>query len=79
MTKIRMCINCRKRFNQNELLRLQIKDETLIMFTNYGRSFYLCNECIKNKDCLKTISKINKINKDKINLTFKEIVHKWLK
>lgn len=80
MIKIRMCIVCRNRFAQSSLLRLQIKDNRLINFTNTGRSFYLCDDCVGSKNCINTICKINKTkNNDTINLTFKEIVQQWLK
>ncbi|WP_258864861.1 DUF448 domain-containing protein [Helicobacter sp. MIT 14-3879] len=75
-----MCIVCRYRFNQKSLLRLQIKNEKLLNFTNQGRSFYLCKCCISTKDCIKAICKINKIkNKDNINSSLKEIIQKWEK
>ncbi len=80
MTRLRMCIHCRGRFHQNDLLRLQIIDNMLVRFTNTGRSFYLCRDCVEHKNCIKTICKVNKINNNE-NLTIflKEIIHKWAK
>ncbi len=56
---IRMCINCRTRALQKDLFRLQCKDKELIKHTNFGRSFYICHECleIKNKNLLKALSR----------------------
>ncbi|HIP46741.1 MAG TPA: DUF448 domain-containing protein [Campylobacterales bacterium] len=47
---IRMCICCRKKIPQNLLMRLQCIDKTLVHFTKSGRSFYLCETCVKSKD-----------------------------
>jgi len=44
---IRMCIICKKRFFQSDLIRLQCKNLQIIHFTQIGRSFYLCKECFK--------------------------------
>lgn len=41
-----MCVSCRKRDIQSELLRLQCSDGALERFKGCGRSFYLCQECI---------------------------------
>lgn len=60
-----MCIICRDRFEQNRLIRLQIKDGVLSEFTGFGRSFYLCKNCTKHN--LKLIKILN--NKFKLNLT----------
>ena len=46
----RMCITCRGRFLQHALLRLRCLDKSLQHFTNSGRSFYLCQECLKNEN-----------------------------
>ncbi len=47
---IRMCIICRQRDLQKNLIRLQCKNKTLIRFTNVGRSFYICKECLNKED-----------------------------
>ena len=44
-----MCIACRIRFPQNLLLRLRCVDKSLQHFSNHGRSFYLCQECLKDE------------------------------
>ncbi len=46
---VRMCIACRGRFSSDVLLRLQCKDGLLGEFTKFGRSFYVCFDCLKNK------------------------------
>lgn len=42
---IRTCIVCRGKFNQKELLRLKCEDKKLLFYNNFGRSFYICNDC----------------------------------
>jgi predicted RNA-binding protein YlxR (DUF448 family) len=41
----RMCIVCRSRESQNDLIRLQLRDKKVISFSGTGRSFYLCKTC----------------------------------
>ncbi len=45
----RMCVACRERFEQKNLLRLQCKDQLLSSYNGSGRSFYLCFECVDNE------------------------------
>lgn len=47
---IRMCINCRTRYLQTQLIRLQCKDRELVRYTNFGRSFYICHTCVQTQD-----------------------------
>jgi predicted RNA-binding protein YlxR (DUF448 family) len=56
---IRMCINCRTREIQPNLLRLQCKDKKLILYTHVGRSFYICTMCYEKQDkkSLKALSR----------------------
>lgn len=46
---VRMCISCRERQEQKLLVRLQCKEGLLEAFNNSGRSFYLCNDCLRNE------------------------------
>lgn len=46
----RMCICCRKKIPQKLLMRLQCIDKNLVHFTKSGRSFYLCETCVKSND-----------------------------
>jgi len=45
---IRMCVICRVRKLQKELIRLQHKDSSIIPYSGQGRSFYLCSACSGN-------------------------------
>ncbi|RUM65725.1 MAG: DUF448 domain-containing protein [Sulfurospirillum sp.] len=56
---VRMCICCRERKSQKELIRLQCSDHMLHHFSGTGRSFYLCPECssLKEKKLLKALSR----------------------
>ena len=41
-----MCVVCKDRFHQSELLRFQTKEGKPCAFTHNGRSFYLCKSCV---------------------------------
>ena len=57
----RMCVSCRTRSYQNNLIRLQCIDGKLESFRGVGRSFYFCHECIENdKKVLKSLMRICK-------------------
>jgi len=68
---IRMCIVCKKRDFQKNLIRLQCK-ETLTLFTGSGRSFYVCNECITKKKFKKYIANLCKTSINEIEKRIKE-------
>ncbi|MEA1920885.1 MAG: DUF448 domain-containing protein [Campylobacterota bacterium] len=54
----RMCVTCRGKFAQSELVRLQCQDRELIAYTSQGRSFYLCKTCIDEaKRCAKSLAR----------------------
>jgi len=61
---VRMCVVCKKRFNQKKLNRLQCKDKKLIPFSGVGRSFYVCSSCVNNKKLIKYILKICNVSKE---------------
>ena len=42
----RMCVSCRQRDAQSNLLRLRCSDGELSLFDGVGRSFYLCKTCL---------------------------------
>ncbi len=63
---IRMCIVCKKRDKQYYLNRLQCIDNELTYFTGKGRSFYVCNDCIKSKKLINFLSKKCKKSKEDI-------------
>ena len=63
--QIRMCVACRKREKQSNLIRLQCIENRLVNFTGNGRSFYVCKDCINSKKFIKYISKLCKLSKEK--------------
>ena len=54
---IRMCIACRSRHPQNTLIRLKLSGKEVVAFDGFGRSFYLCDECVKNEKKVKGLVK----------------------
>lgn len=81
---IRTCIVCRKKQEQNMLLRFKRKDKEIQAFDNQGRSFYICKECISflenESENTKNIKKLEKAlcrefkNKDNYIGQLKEIL-----
>ncbi|HHD77291.1 MAG TPA: DUF448 domain-containing protein [Campylobacteraceae bacterium] len=65
---IRMCICCRQRFSQNELIRLQCIDKLLTPYHGTGRSFYLCRECSSKRD-KKLLKALSRACKKEIKIT----------
>lgn len=63
----RTCIICRVKFEQKDLIRLKCKDKKLLKYDNYGRSFYICENCVsllldtqlKSKEYKKIEKKLN--------------------
>ena len=54
---VRMCITCRSRHPQNSLIRLKLSGKEVVAFDGMGRSFYLCDECVKNDKKVKGLVK----------------------
>ena len=54
---IRMCITCRERELQTNLIRLQEDNHNIFPYRGYGRSFYLCNICRENEKKVKGLTK----------------------
>jgi len=54
---IRMCIACRSRHPQSTLIRLKLMGKEVVSFDGLGRSFYLCDECVKNEKKVKGLVK----------------------
>lgn len=72
-----MCILCKERFDQHDLLRLQCKNQSIIKFSGEGRSFYICQKCKDDKHIGIAISKTcrkNKKEKEKYLNQLKEIL-----
>lgn len=72
--RLRTCIACKQKDTQNLLNRLQCIDKKLVKYTNRGRSFYICNDCLSNMDKLeKQLYRYCK-NKDNYSVQLKEIL-----
>lgn len=81
---LRTCISCREKIEQKMLLRLKCEDKKLVLFNNYGRSFYICEDCIskivQTDIDQRVYKKIDKAlcreckNKDKYVLQLKEML-----
>ncbi len=54
---IRMCIACRVRQLQKELIRLQQSRDNIFPYSGKGRSFYLCRICSQNEKKVKGLIK----------------------
>ncbi|WP_276891700.1 DUF448 domain-containing protein [Helicobacter japonicus] len=76
----RMCIKCRRRFQQKELLRLQNNGYSLCKFSGKGRSFYVCEECLAQPKTFQIIIKMNKLKPSEEHIVqIKEIWNLWKK
>jgi len=73
---VRMCISCRDRYEQKLLLRLQCNEASLETFKGRGRSFYLCETCLKNeKKVIKSLMRQCKSgDREKLIIRLKEII-----
>ncbi len=74
MKQIRMCLSCRQRNRQNEMVRLQQVDSKIIVYRGFGRSFYICNECIDNNKKIKGLTKRFKQDEEQFVKFLKELV-----
>lgn len=54
---VRMCIACRERDLQINLIRLQEENQHIFPYKGYGRSFYLCTICRENEKKVKGLIK----------------------
>jgi len=72
---IRMCIACRSRHPQNTLIRLRQDDKEILAFDGKGRSFYLCNECVKNEKKVKGLVKRFKQEEEHFTKLLKELMN----
>ena len=72
---VRMCVICRTRFFQKDLIRLKVRDGRLALFDGFGRSFYLCGNCLSDDRIFQKICRIKQLTKDKdqIYLSIQEI------
>ena len=72
----RMCISCRERNIQSDLLRLCCVDGELSSFAGIGRSFYLCQTCLDDgKKLSKALMRQCRSNKrEQLMSKLKEII-----
>ena len=70
---IRMCVVCRDRLLQQDMLRLQCQNNRIQKFNGVGRSFYICKECINSKKLDKIMQRICKKDKNQILEIIREI------
>ena len=72
----RMCISCRTRDIQQNMLRLQCIDGNIEIFKGLGRTFYLCNDCLEDeKKLLRSLMRQCKSSdKEKLMNKLKEII-----
>lgn len=72
---IRMCVSCRERFSQNELLRLQYDKMTkkIERFSGQGRSFYICGTCLNDDKLYKSFCKVCRTSKEESQLLVKAL------
>ncbi|MRJ06569.1 MAG: DUF448 domain-containing protein [Epsilonproteobacteria bacterium] len=68
-----MCVVCRGRFPQRELLRLQCINKELRKWSGSGRSFYLCETCRNSPKLYKILSKICRVERERVKKLLKEI------
>ena len=75
--QLRMCMQCRERFNQKTLIRLQCVGKEISTFTGTGRSFYVCKDCAPLEKFYRHMLGLHKIDKtksDQFREQLKEIV-----
>ena len=61
---LRMCVQCRERYTQSTLLRLQSFESEIIPFSGMGRSFYVCKACSKLEAFTRHMMGKHKVPKD---------------
>ena len=73
---IRMCISCRDRLSQDELLRIRCSEGSLEVFNGVGRTFYLCGSCLEDEKKLSRalMRQCKSGDKDKLMNKLKEII-----
>ncbi|WP_236861380.1 DUF448 domain-containing protein [Campylobacter sp. RM16192] len=73
-----MCVVCKKRLKQHDLYRFRIINSSLFFGSGDGRSFYICEECLKKdeKNLKKSLNKVarNFISTLKNEQNLKEIL-----
>ena len=72
----RMCVSCREKLAQDELIRIQCRAGSLSLFDGLGRSFYFCKICLDDeKKIARALMRQCRSNqKDELMNKLKEIV-----
>lgn len=73
---LRMCVSCRQRDSQSNLLRFQCINGNIDQFKKRGRSFYVCKNCLQEERKLSKalMRQCRSANKDKLMNKLKEII-----
>lgn len=74
---IRMCVQCRTRMEQRNLIRLQCKVNRVQTFDGKGRSLYVCASCLENPKLAKHLAgrcKCTKESQEEISSLLKELI-----
>jgi len=69
-----MCISCRTRESQNDLIRLQLREKHAVPYSGTGRSFYLCPTCAADTKRMRGIAKRLGIDYDPLLTILKEFI-----
>jgi len=69
---IRMCITCRKRESQKRLIRLQLVDGQIVVYRGYGRSLYVCLQCVDDEKRVNGLARRFKLDREELFVTLKE-------
>ena len=72
---VRMCISCRSRHPQNSLIRLKQVGQDVMASDGKGRSFYLCEACVKNEKKIKGLTKRFKQDEERFVKLLKELIN----
>ena len=73
--KIRTCISCRNKIEQERLNRFQCIKKQIIAYSGIGRSFYICLDCLNQSKQLEKALYRHCKNKDEYIVQLKEILN----
>ncbi len=69
-----MCIACRTRESQHDLIRLQLQEGDVVSFSGTGRSFYLCHSCAHDGKRIRGIARRLGVESDVLRTILKELI-----
>jgi len=72
---IRMCVSCRSREAQGNLIRLKHENKHVVVYDGSGRSFYLCSVCSKNQKKIKSLAKRFGENEERLLKLLEELTN----